>query len=422
MRAPPPRRSLIRLLRLSVSLLALPLAAQAPADSLSRPGLTIPCPTSVGDTLASVEAPAAFLSGAATAASRIELRFTGDVPTVARAALQRAADLWASYLESAVPIVVDVDWRDEGDAGLLASAGPTTFFRDFGAGAEPGLWYPVALAEAIAGRDLNDLADADIRVTVNAGADWYFGLDARPPRTQTDLVTVALHELGHGLGFISSADTLARGAELGIGFGGRFVVYDLGLVEAPGRRLSDGRLFDNPSERLLAAVTEDELTWVGPTVLDRNGGPAPLFAPRAFDIGSSVSHFDERAYRPGDANALMTPFLARGEAAHQPGAVGLALLADLGWAVRFELASATGQTQAAAPAVAYPNPVRDGRLYLAVAPSAPPTLAVYDALGRSVLRVTGVAEGGAVGFDVSRLPAGTYVARGAGGAFVFAKR
>ena len=389
-------------------------AALSPAfataqDALSRAGLSLACPVDRGDTLASVPADAAFLQGQATTLTRFELRFGEDVPAVAQAALRFAADVWGAHLDSPEPVVVDVDWRDRDDPRLLASAGPSTLFRDF-AGGRPGVWYPVALAEAIAGRGLNDADDADIRIVVNSEADWYFGTDAAPPRGQTDLVTVALHELGHGLGFISSADTL-RGVEAVIGFTGRFLVYDL-FLEERGRAVTDPLNFANPGQLLLAALTADELVFAGPTVFDVNGGaPAPMYAPAEFDPGSSVSHFDERSFPTGSSEALMTPSLARGEAIHRPGDLALALLADLGWVVRFDLASGATAPTFARALRAYPSPVSE-TVWVRDWPADLPAR-LLDARG-AALRVVSPAEL-LEGLVVDALAAGVYHLVGADG-------
>jgi len=58
-----------------------------------------------------------------------------------------------------------------------------------------------------------------------------------------------------------------------------------------------------------------------------------LYAPAAFQDGSSYSHLDEGTYLRGNPNALMTPALSSGEAVHDPGPIALGMLSDMGWAV-----------------------------------------------------------------------------------------
>ncbi|MEL7162661.1 MAG: hypothetical protein AAFN92_18025, partial [Bacteroidota bacterium] len=258
----------------------------------------ITCTTRDTTPEAFMPAPAAFLNGTAELKTDIILDFTDDVPGIAQAAMRFAANVWASYLDSEVPVRVNVDWQDRDNEQLLASAGPATLFRDF-AGGEPNTWYPVALAEAIAGRDLNAPADADINVIANSTANWYFGTDGGTPRNRIDLVSVMLHELGHGLGFLSSADTIGPD-QLALGFDNRFIIYDVFLENNAGLPLTDASLFGNPSPELLAAATMSDLFFDGPlAVRENNNAVVPLFAPGSFDTGSSVSHLNERSYAPG---------------------------------------------------------------------------------------------------------------------------
>ena len=361
-------------------LLAAPRAGSAQTDS--GYGYVITCSTQ--DTVDAFLPPAnSVAAGSAARGANFVLRFSGNVPQRARAGMEFAADVWASYLESDVDILVDVDWRDRGDRRLLASAGPGTLIRDFPGGVR-GVWYPVSLAESLAGENFNG-DRADITVTANSTANWYFGTDGRTPRGRIDLVSVFLHELGHGLGFLSSADTISA-TELGIGFDNRFIVFDLGIETRGGDELTDRALFRNPSPELLEAALSNELVFDGLNANGANGNRrVPLFAPGSFDAGSSVSHLDERTYRPGNENALMTPFLASGEAAHDPGPVTLGLFQDLGWSVNFDLLPVRERLVDAELPV-FPNP-SDGAVTLhnPFPTAARSTLSVVDAAGRRVL-------------------------------------
>ena len=383
-------------------------------DTLSRIGVALPCPRILGDTLSTVLAPEGFLRGQSSTVSQIELRFGAEVPAVAQSALRFAADVWASFLQSPIPIQVDVDWLEEAEPNLLASAGPATLIRDF-IGARPGVWYPIALAEALSRRHLNEPSAADINIVVNSRANWYYGTDARPGSGKSDLVTVAMHELGHGLGFISSTDTI-RGVELLIGYSGRFVVYDLFLQTGSGLDLTDPDIFPNPSPGLLLAVSTDQLFFEGPTVLDVNAGrPVKLYAPDVFDIGSSVSHLDERSFPAGTAHSLMTPFLARGEAVHQPGAIALAIMQDIGWPVRLSL-SVEGAPDLGAEQllVLGPNPARERIWVLSPKPTmALASASLYDMQGR-LLR-TLAARQLDEGILIEDLAAGTYLLKSSDG-------
>lgn len=143
-------------------------------------------------------------------------------------ALQFVVDTWQRILGSAVTVNVET-WFEEQtcspDGAVLASAGPRFVFRDT-VGAQPGLWYTGPLAESLAGANLStaddpDPAAADLVILFNSAIDndcrgtgqpgFYYGLDGNAPAGQSSFVTVALHELGHGLGF-TGLSNLASGA------------------------------------------------------------------------------------------------------------------------------------------------------------------------------------------------------------------
>jgi cysteine-rich repeat protein len=249
-------------------------------------------------------------------------------------ALQFAADVWESYLLSPVEIRVgatfDLTQSCNGFAAILGSAGAASLFFNF-AGATPNVLYPSALADKIAGMDLDPGFDDIVsRFNANLGAggtcnlDFYLGLDGNPPSAiAIDLVAVALHEIGHGLGF-AAAFNVSTGAELG----GLDDVFELGL-----ERHGVGPLAPMTNAGRAAAATDDgDLHFIGPLVTGAlatlsagvSGGHVQMFAPTTVQPGSSVSHFDLDVF----PNELMEP--SYGGPNHDPG-LAVPLLCDLGW-------------------------------------------------------------------------------------------
>jgi len=394
--------------------LTLPLLAQTEV-----PGYGITC--SMQDTTinAYLSAPVNFLNGSSELKTQFDLVFSDNVPAEAEEAMRFAANVWGSYLDSDVSVRVNIEWEDRNDNRLLASAGPATLFRDF-AGGNPSTWYPVALAEAIAGRDLNDPTDADINMNANSSANWYFGTDGNTPRNQIDLASVMLHELGHGLGFLSSVDTINEN-QLAIGFGERFIIYDLFLDAEGGVPLTDNGVFANPSRELLMAVTSNDLTFGGPLAARQNDDVAvPVFSPGSFDDGSSVSHLNEASYRAGTENALMTPFLSAGEAVHDPGPVTLGVLADTGWPLVFVLTSTRSVNRQRLSV--FPNPVAGLLTVNLPVSGSKKTLIMHTVDGREVLRRSGGPGQERMDVDVSQLPGGLYHLSVRDGETVFGSR
>ena len=172
-------------------------------------------------------------------------------------------------------------------------------------------------------------------------SNWYYGLDGNPGENQFDFVSVVLHEIGHGLGFSDSfrVDESTEEAEYGINDDNIPTAFDAFILvldtENEWRRLIDEDEYTNPSIELAEAITGIKLFWYGTKTGEANGGHRPvlLWAPGEYGR-SSVAHLDYDAYPPGTSNELMNPFRPKGQAAHEPGPIVLAMLGDMGWTIR----------------------------------------------------------------------------------------
>lgn len=121
----------------------------------------------------------------------------------AKTAFQAAVDVWSVVLKTGVTIKVEAHWTPLA-AGVLGSAGPETFLRDFSSAPQAGTWYPIALANKLQGADQRP-GQPDITANFNSNFEnWYFDIDGMTPPDEYDLMSVVLHELGHGLGFVGS--------------------------------------------------------------------------------------------------------------------------------------------------------------------------------------------------------------------------
>ena len=236
--------------------------------------------------------------------------------------LQAAVDVWAENFESKVPIHIEATWGRSSSYSILGSARPGNYFANFAGAPDPSLWYPSALANALAGRDL-DGDTPEMIITVNSLADWYRGGGVGPSKTEYDLQSVMLHEMAHGLGFLSTSN---YDEFFGYGSIDQPTPFDAYVQTGDGRRLSD---LPSPSLELGEALTS-KLVWSGANGIAANGGVKPLLhSPKKYEDGSSTSHLDENAFDNAGKNAVMSPNLAAGEVFHDPGPLLLAMMQDL---------------------------------------------------------------------------------------------
>jgi hypothetical protein len=259
----------------------------------------------------------------------IRVTYSSNFPTAARTAFEAAVTRWESLVVSSRPIRVDASWLSMG-SGILGGAGPTAFHL-----MNDGDVYPTALAEAKCGCRLMAV---DIDTAFNSSfSGWYFGTDGNTPANKVDFYTVVLHELGHGLGFLTSFEVY--GGQGGWGFSndgpvGLKVDFDVRNQAIEGYRLTNTNRYPNPSSALKTQLTDGTVFFGGTNVVTANGGNrVKAYAPSPWEPGSSLSHFDEATFKPGTANALMTPYLGNGEAVHHPGPLAMALMRDIGWTI-----------------------------------------------------------------------------------------
>ena len=244
------------------------------------------------------------------------------VPSLARPAVQAAVDIWSENFASTVPINVNVKWGSSSSYGVLASASAKNNFSNFNGAPDKTLYYASALANALAGRDL-DPTSPEIEISITSNAPWYYGTDGNCPARSFDLVSVILHEMGHGLGFVSG-----NYYEPFSGFGrvDQPTPFDAYAQLPDGRRLAD---MPSPSLEAGKAMTSD-LFWSGDNAIKANNGIKPkLYTPSIYEAGSSISHLDEATFSKSVDNAVMTPNLDSGEVFHLPGPLVLAMFEDM---------------------------------------------------------------------------------------------
>jgi PA domain len=217
---------------------------------------------------------------------------------------QHAANRWAANLQSKQVISIIAFFTPLScttTGAVLGAAGPNWYFRDAppvdgGKPLETNTWYPSALAEKLTRVDLSTAADPndpfDIFTLFNSelgkpgcltGNGWYYGLDNNQPANRIDLLSVVMHEFGHGLGVTVGPTSGSSGAR-GLGFPS--------VWERRMRDLTSGKSWIDMTnaERAASARNTGNLVWAGqkvtnvvPSVLNFRhsiAGVAPAFGPQ----------------------------------------------------------------------------------------------------------------------------------------------
>ncbi len=296
-------------------------------------GITVSCP--MGEEDANSRHGAAFLGTSfedilnrnPTAEFNVTLGQDLQQQPDAIAAFQFAIDIWSREIVSSVPINIFVDFRALG-SDVLAQAGPAYFVSNFPNAPLNSISYPAALANALAGEVLLPNQPSDLNVSLNSSVNFYLGTDGNTPESQFDFVTVALHEIGHGLGFLAAPNR--SGTEASLALATEFPIpYTNFITDGNNVRALD---IEDPSTELLAYLTSDNLFFEGQSATEAFSGVNPkIEAPSLFSGGSSISHLDEEVFSIGDANSLMTPIIGMSESLFDIGDITRGVLKDIGW-------------------------------------------------------------------------------------------
>jgi len=249
-----------------------------------------------------------------------------NFPSNAQNAFQYAVDIWASLLTSNVPIIINANYSNL-NGSVLGFASANDFEQNFTGALLPNTFYPSALANKLAGTDLNP-GSSDISCTFNSNTNWYFGTDGNPGSGQWDFVSVVLHELGHGLGSLGGSSVNGSGVGT-FGFSGTPVIWDQFTETTAAEDLST-----LSGSALGDALTSNGVYWDGTNGQEGLNGTRPrIYAPGTWNSGSSYSHLNESTYGAGNANSLMTPFIGSAEAIHDPGPAMIGMFQDMGWEI-----------------------------------------------------------------------------------------
>lgn len=195
-------------------------------------------------------------------------------------AYKHVVAIWDDNLDINTQIVLQASFTAlncNATGGTLGAAGTINVFRDFPGPSFPSTWYAGALANNLAGEDLNGSEpdpgllqppfNDEIVTFFNANlgqegclenSSWYYGFENNPPPGAIDFISVLTHEVGHGVGFQNFANDLT--GELFLGFPDQWTRFQ-GDNEL-GKRWDQMIDF----ERFWSTGNGPHLVWTGPAV------------------------------------------------------------------------------------------------------------------------------------------------------------
>lgn len=223
---------------------------------------------------------------------------------------------------------MDACWADNLSVGVLGHGGALNYWYNFSGAPLSNTFYSSSLANSLHGSDL-DSNEADMYIGLSSIFSWYTGTDGNTPAGQYDLVSVVLHEICHGLGFLGFMQY--SGGEGAWGYGYDMATpYDVYAETGGGQSLLDTNVFPNPSYALGTVLTSSNIYFSGPNAMAANNNqPVKLYAPGTWNSGSSYSHVD--TIYNNTINSLMTYAFSDGASQHNLGPILIGLMEDVGW-------------------------------------------------------------------------------------------
>lgn len=242
-----------------------------------------------------------------------------NMPDAAGKTILKALSIWNNHINTSIPIKIQIEWTAISGTSL-AQTRPTMYYKNFSNQVASATWYPVALAEKIAQRELNDSDDYEMEITINQNANLILDYEEEIPNGKYDLLTIILHEIAHGLGFLSIAEKSDDGIILSDD--NCFTVYDLLLIDQKNNRLY---LQNNDPESLAELTTSNAIFLF---TLHPGDHAMQCYAPGTFLDGISISHLDVTNEQD---SSLMIPYIPSGWQMQYIDEATMNIINNMGW-------------------------------------------------------------------------------------------
>ncbi len=247
-----------------------------------------------------------------------------NFPEEAKEAFLYALSVWDQKITSTIKIRVLAKWENLSN-NTLGEGKPAVFYRNFRGTPISNVFYPVALAEKITGREINKSDEADIVCSFNKTASWYFGANGQTPASNYDFITAALHEIGHGLGisgFFKNDNGIAQYSNSS----NAPAIYDYYILNRENLRISDNSIFPCPSTELTNQLTSNSLN-INHVSKSAQIETIPVYAPSTWLNGISIYHLKSNQ----NSEEFMKAYAFKGEAIHKISDGLLYVLSEIGW-------------------------------------------------------------------------------------------
>lgn len=179
--------------------------------------------------------------------------------------------------------------------------------------------------------DPNGPSYPDMQITVNWNYNYYIGT-GDPGPTQFDLLTVLIHEITHGIGFLSSIaynDSVCSGGSRANGTGWTGSQPDIYTAMDTFLVTGNGNYFINSSFYYIGQNSyflggDNGVYCAGPETTSIWGTRPRIYAPSTFQCGSSISHWNS-------LGGIMDPSIAPGTKKRSYLPFEIAFLRDIGY-------------------------------------------------------------------------------------------
>jgi hypothetical protein len=337
----------------------------------------------------------------------------GQVPPGFEQALKIAGQRWTKHIDIKIPIKVNVFTVNTN----LVPASAITLSngrQNFANAPLENILYPTALANQLANSETNP-GEYDMDIYFNLYTSYYFG-NGKPPSNQQDLITTAMHEIGHGLGFYSDAyvDASNIGSFGNIPPSAIFPlttsfpwrgqdsvasVFDTYIVKASGNHLVT--CAPQNSSALGDSIRLSPSYFSGPIYASPSHSNTPIRlsgGTGAFGLGTDLLHIHQSYL-----NTVMSYGWGYGDTVRAPAHYEMGILKELGWK---ESTVGIYESELKDQFTVFPNPCEST---LIISGQNIHFIVLYDALGNEMERKTKGAQSQDLILEVDRYRRGIYM-------------